>query len=93
MKSFIWGAVAMGYVVAGIFFARFRALTRERLFGFFSAAFFVLALDQTLLALTDPEHDARYQLYVVRMLGFILLLIGILDKNRRGKRTPPGGTS
>lgn len=89
MKTFIWGAVAMGYLVAGFFFARFRVLTQERLFGFFSAAFFVLAIDQTLLAFTDPEHDERYQLYVVRLAAFIILIVGILDKNRRAKRGSP----
>ena len=42
MSQFISGMIAMGYLVAGMFFLRFWRDTRDRLFGMYGAAFFIL---------------------------------------------------
>ncbi len=75
----------MTSVIASIFFMRYFRLTRDRLFVFFSVAFLVIALNWIGLAIADPSIETRHQVYVLRLLAFVLILIGIIDKNRRGK--------
>ena len=85
MRHFLWGALAVTSVIASIFFMRYFRLTRDRLFVFFSIAFLVMALNWIGLAIADPSIETRHQVYVLRLLAFVLFLIGIIDKNRRGK--------
>ena len=75
------GALAAGYAVVGLFFLRFWRDTRDRLFGLFAAAFFILVLSQAGLAIAGtPER--RDPLYWVRLCAFALILSAIWDKNR-----------
>jgi hypothetical protein len=91
MKQFLWGATAATFWVAGLYFSRFRELTGDRLFTFFAWSFHVLALNLVLLALIDPPSETRHYLYLMRLVSFALILVGIYDKNRRGNRPTPGG--
>jgi hypothetical protein len=75
----ISGALAMGYLVAAFFFLRYWTATRDRLFSFFSTAFFLLCIQRVLL-LTFAEN---LWLYALRLLAFILILLAIADKNRK----------
>jgi hypothetical protein len=85
MRHFLWGALAVTSVIASIFFLRYFRLTRDRLFVFFSIAFLVMAFNWIGLAIADPSIETRHQVYILRLLAFVLILIGIIDKNRRGK--------
>lgn len=77
----LWTATATCSVVASIFFFRFHRATRDVFFALFSAAFAVLAVHWLLLALVDQaEHAPRH--YVVRLIGYILIAIAIIVKNR-----------
>ena len=87
MIPFVTGAIVMGCWVAGLFFLRFWMQTRDRLFLFFTAAFWVLALSWVALALTDETYEARPFLYLLRLVAFVLIIVGIVDKNRA---KPPG---
>ena len=58
------------------------ASTRDRLFAVFSAAFWVLAIQRLALALSEPIAEWRTGLYMIRLLGFLLILGAIADKNR-----------
>lgn len=82
MVLFLGGMLAMGYLVAGVFFLRYWRRTRERLFASFAVALFILALQRALLAanLAIIEDDTWY--YVLRLLAFVLILYAIVDKNR-----------
>lgn len=75
----------MGYAVVGLFFLRFWKVTRDRLFLFFSLAFWVLAGQRLALGLVRETVEDDTLFYVVRLLGFLLILIAIIDKNRSGK--------
>jgi hypothetical protein len=83
MVSFLWGATAATSLVAALFFLRFWKDTRERLFVVLSAAFGVFSLNYLLLAYFVPTHETRHLFYLVRLLAFGLILVGILDKNLR----------
>lgn len=81
--AFLQGAVAMGCLVAGVFFLRFWQQSRDRLFLRFAWAFWLLALSYTLLGLVSVATEWRVYVFVVRLLAFCLIIYGILEKNRR----------
>jgi hypothetical protein len=82
MLLFIWGAASLGSWVIGLFFLRFWRQTRDRLFAFFAAAFWMLALNWLILALAAPADEVRHWVYAMRIVAFLTLIAGILDKNR-----------
>jgi hypothetical protein len=83
MAEFLWGALAMISVVAAALFLRSWRLSADRLFVYFALAFVALSLNWIALALTDPASESRPYVYLLRLLAFILIAAGILDKNRR----------
>jgi hypothetical protein len=82
-NQFINGAIAMGCWSAGLFFLRFQRQTRDRLFWFFATAFWVLAAERVGLLYAGPDEAARATVYIARLIGFLLIILGIVDKNRR----------
>ena len=88
MRIFAWGVLAMASLTAALFFLRYWRATRERLFAFFALAFLGLTANWTVLALIDHPVDEARQLhaYVIRLVAFVVLIIGIIDKNRRSGR-------
>lgn len=80
--SFLWGMSATAAWVAGLCFFRFWKETRERLFGFFGAAFWVLAISYVILDVLAITDEARPYAYVIRLAAFLIILTGIIDKNR-----------
>ena len=92
MREFLVGMSAALSLVIGLIFLKFWSRTRDRLFLLFAVAFWILGVDWAVVAVlpyfvTRPsEHDVL--IYSIRLLAFVLILIAILDKNRRNpKRT------
>ena len=81
--SFLSGAIAMGFVIAGLFFARFWSRTRDRLFFGFASAFWLLGISQTVMTLTDIPVEERSWLYLLRLAAFLLILYAFWLQNRR----------
>jgi hypothetical protein len=81
MIDFLAGAVAIGYTAAAVFFLRFWRTTRDRLFLAFCAAFMLLALNQVLAAVLEYGDERTPFVYSLRVLGFLLILWAIVDKN------------
>jgi uncharacterized membrane protein len=83
MIQFTWGALAMGCLVVGLFFVRFWRVSRDRFFLFFVAAFWLFGLSYVALAVsTSRQADSQYQLYAIRLAGFVSIIAGIVSKNR-----------
>ncbi len=82
LSLFISGLLAAGYAVAALFFLRFWRSSRDRLFGFFAASFFLLFLQRVALALASDLVGNAAWYYVVRLLAFSLIIVAIADKNR-----------
>ena len=80
---FLQTVSATAAAAAGLFFFRFWRESRDRLFGFFGAAFWVLALSWALLALINPSDETRPYVYAIRLVAFLLMIVGMIDKNRR----------
>jgi hypothetical protein len=85
VTALVSGLLVMGYAVAGLFFLRFWRETRDRLFGIFAVAFWLLALQRLLLALFQNPDGEQLWLYGIRLLAFVLILFAIIDKNRGGR--------
>jgi hypothetical protein len=82
---FLQGLSAMGAWASGLFFLRFWRDSRDLLFGFFGAAFWLLALSWTLLALISPTEESRPYIYGLRLIAFSLMIAGMIVKNREAR--------
>ena len=83
MIEFLSGAVTLGYLVAAGFFLRFWRKTADRFFLAFGAAFVLFALNQFLAALLAVVSEPASLIYTLRVLGFLLIIAAIVDKNFR----------
>lgn len=83
MVALTSGMLVAGYLVAALFFLRFRRETGERLFLAFSVAFALLAVQRLALALIPRSERNDVLIYGLRLLAFVLILAAIVDKNRK----------
>ena len=86
MIDFLAGAVTLGYSAAAVFFLRFWRRTADRLFLSFALAFILLALNQVLAAVLEFGDERTPYVYSLRVLGFLLILWAIIDKNLNARR-------
>lgn len=87
----IAGMLAAGFSVAALFFLRFWATTRDRLFAWFALAFALLAAQRIATVIGPHWTDATLWMYLLRLVAFLLILAAIIDKNRPSPR--PGGSA
>ncbi|MEP6669022.1 MAG: DUF5985 family protein [Chthoniobacter sp.] len=83
LNTFLAGAICMGCLIAALFFVRFWKTTRDRLFLFFAAAFLVLMSERAIRELMDIKTEWVPVVYSLRLGAFLLILLAIVDKNRR----------
>jgi hypothetical protein len=79
--EFLSGAIAMAYFVSGMYFLRFWKKTNDRLFLSFALAFWLLAANQTIVSFLGAADERSGYAYILRVLGFLLILGAIADKN------------
>ena len=82
MNGLIAGTLLAGYAMVALFFLRFWATSRDRLFALFALAFGVLAVQRLALALTNETMEDQTVFYLLRLAAFIIIVIAIIDKNR-----------
>ena len=80
------GALAALDLVIALFFLRFHARTRDRLFALFATAFGILGVQRILLTLASDWGEDTVWLYGLRLLAFVLIIAAIVDKNRGAGR-------
>ena len=86
LPNFIAGAIAMGFLVAGLFFLRFWKRTRDSLFVSFAIAFWLLGIAQSILAIGGIPVEERSWVYLIRLTAFAIIIASILRKNRSARR-------
>ena len=86
MDLILLGAIAMASPVAALFSLRFWRQTRDRLFLFFALSFFVEGVNRVVPGLVRHPNEEQPFFYWVRLFSFLLIVIAILDKNRKTKR-------
>jgi len=80
MKEMITGGVAMGFMVAGLFFLRFWKRTKDQLFFWFAIAFWILGATRIGLVLKDESYEDT-PFYAARLIAFSLIIVAIWRKN------------
>ena len=78
---FLWGASTLGCWVIALFFLKYWMRTRDRLFLFFSAAFWIMSVNWIALAVLSPAQESRHWIFVIRVVAFACIILGILAKN------------
>jgi uncharacterized membrane protein HdeD (DUF308 family) len=81
MVQFLSGMTTAGFLIAALFFFRFWRRTRDSLFATFGVSFILFAIGQMASLVSDAPQDDRTWVYLLRLAGFILLLIAIIRKN------------
>jgi hypothetical protein len=84
--DFLSGAVTLAYILASTYFVHFWRRTADRLFLAFAVAFALLALNQIAVFVMGVEDERYNYAYVLRVLGFVLILLAIVDKNLGARR-------
>jgi hypothetical protein len=79
---FLSGMLLMGCFIAALFFFRFWRRTGDRFFFIFTMAWLLLGGERLGLAIINAPEEPRVGMYFVRLAGFLLILIAIIDKNR-----------
>lgn len=82
---YMHGALSLACFVVGLKFLKYWKLSRDRFFIFFSMAFWVFSVGWGVRAFVDGG-DQQHLIFLPRLLGFLLILVGIFDKNRRSAR-------
>jgi Family of unknown function (DUF5985) len=86
MYLFFNGVIAMGCIVAALFFGRLSVRTPDRVFFlFFAIAFSILALERFILSLLNAPETSTPIIYLMRLAAFVCIIIAIVNKNLEGK--------
>lgn len=83
MIDALLGASVVAALAISVFFVRFHAETRDRFHLLFGAAFACLAVNRTLLIALGDDRETGAAIYLVRAAAFVLIIIAVVDKNRR----------
>ena len=87
LYAFVFGVLAALSLVCGLFFLRYWRSSGDRFFSFFAIAFWALGANWALLVGRDPADEYAPYFYLLRLVAFLLILTGIVDKNRRSSRS------
>lgn len=82
INAFLSGVIFLGHSTAGLFFLRFWARTRDRLFVLFGISFWLLALIRVGMLILDQVEEGQF-LYWFRLAAYLLILAAVVDKNLR----------
>jgi hypothetical protein len=88
MAQFLMGAIALASAVAALFFLRFWRETGDRLFAMFAVSFGLLGVIRLGLALSKDVTEGHTSWYWLRLAAFVLILVAIVDKNRKTRTRP-----
>ena len=89
MIDFLAGALTLAYSLAALHFVYFWRRTSDRLFLNFALAFALFALNQFVVWVLGAADERGNYAYVLRVLGFVLILVAIVDKNVFSRKRGP----
>jgi hypothetical protein len=90
MAAFVSGLLTAAFLIAALFFLKFWIRTRDALFLAFCVGFTFFAAEHVFLVLLDVPREERTWLYLLRLAGFLVIIAGVVVKNRRPDRSRPG---
>lgn len=88
---FLAGACMATFAASGVFFMKFWKASRDSFFLLFGLACWLIALERLAALFVHGALDAENPtaaestgwMYIIRLLAFVLLLVAIIDKNRK----------
>lgn len=86
MYQFISGALMVLSLVAALFFWMSWRRTADRFFAIFALAFLLLGIERLILGILNLPEAPNVAMYLIRLVGFLLIIIAIVDKNRAPSR-------
>ncbi len=86
MYLFVSGAVAMGCLIAAMFFNRLWHKTHDRLFVLFAVAFVMFAIERLVLSVLNSPESGTPAVYLMRLAGFLCIIVAIVNKNLEARR-------
>jgi uncharacterized membrane protein len=81
LNTLLLGAIAMGSLIAALFFIRFWMRTHDRFFAFFSIAFVLEAVNRIALALYWESEINNPIYFCIRLASYSIIIFAIIDKN------------
>lgn len=85
MRSVLGGMIVMAYVVAGLLFLRRWRRFHDPLFICFAVAFWVLGAQAFFLSIRPQDAEGGTIFYIMRLAAFVLIAVGVWQKNREPK--------
>jgi hypothetical protein len=82
LAMFLLGVLAMGDLMAAMFFLKYWTRTKDRFFFYFIVSFGVEVVCRFLLMYTVFNSESEPLVYSLRLLSYAIILVGIADKNR-----------
>jgi hypothetical protein len=83
LNYFLMGVITTQYLVASLFFFRYSKKTCDNFFKYFSAAFALLGAERIVSIAIAIENELRPLVYLFRLAAFLLIIAGVLMKNRQ----------
>ncbi|KAB2908595.1 MAG: hypothetical protein F9K40_04235 [Kofleriaceae bacterium] len=84
LRLILFGGLIASCFFASVFFFRFWSRTRDRFHLFFASAMILLGVNWgAVAATTTADSEPHSELYLARLLAFVLILVAIVDRNRR----------
>lgn len=90
IDALLAGAIAMASLTISLFFLRFWKSTHDRFFLFFSISFALETINRLLLLATALQDEHQPLFYLIRLVAYLLILIAIMQKNKRPSVQKPG---
>lgn len=82
-EPFLAGTLVMASFVVGLRFLKYWRLSRDRFFVWFAAAFWIFSAGWAIRALAPGASEHGNLVYLPRLFAFLMIIVAILDKNRR----------
>jgi hypothetical protein len=83
LNAFLAGGCCLGFLVAALFFLKFWARSKDPLFLTFALAFGLLGVERIILIFFPIGGEKQPFVYLIRLIAFTIIIMGIIHKNRR----------
>lgn len=81
IEAFLVGVIATAAIVAALFFLRFWRDTHDVFFLAFSLSFAIEAVYRIIVLVLPRPNEGSPWLYLLRLLGYLVILFAIVRKN------------
>ncbi len=81
LEAFLLGVIAASSITAAVFFLKFWKRTHDSLFLAFGVAFLIEGVNRVAVLEVERPNEGSPWTYVVRLIAFLIILAGILNKN------------